>query len=151
MPDLVTRLDNTQLRRDVTETEEEVKNANLAMATAIRQTAQMGMLVLQVSGVVIDQIFRIYVESLLVGIELAFAVSAGTFGITQAFQIGQIIAMMILIRQIKQKRVDAARQTEGAVQLLRMASFRLFMIDPRLIYLFAGFLSTLTKYRWLYE
>ncbi|MCK5616037.1 hypothetical protein KAR91_79980 [Candidatus Pacearchaeota archaeon] len=124
MPDIVTRLDNTQLKRDLDETENEVKRANLAMAAAIRQTAQLGMLVLQVSGVVIDQIFRLYIESLLIGIELAFAVSAGTFGITQAFQIGQIIAMMVLIRQIKQKKTDAARQTEGAVQLLRMASFR---------------------------
>ncbi len=124
MPDIVTRLDNTQLKRDLDETEQEVKNANAAMASAIRQTAQMGMLVLQVSGVVIDQIFRLYIESLLIGIELAFAISAGTFGLTQAFQIGQIIAMMILIRQVKQKKTDAARQTEGAVQLLRMASFR---------------------------
>ena len=122
MPDIVTRLDNTQLKQDLTETEDEVKRANLAMAAAIRQTAQIGMLVLQVSGVVIDQIFRLYIESLLIGIELAFAISAGTFGITQAFQIGQIIAMMILIRQVKQKKTDAARQTEGAVQLLRMAS-----------------------------
>ncbi len=124
IPDIVTRLDNTQLKRDLTETEQEVKNANAAMATAIRQTAQMGMLVLQVSGVVIDQIFRLYIESLLVGIELAFTISAGTFGLTQAFQIGQIIAMMVLIRQIKTKQTDAARQTEGAVQLLAMASFR---------------------------
>ncbi len=121
---VVLHADSTPLKRELAETEQEVKNANLAMATAIRQTAQMGMLVLQVSGVVIDQIFRLYIESLLVGIELAFAVSAGTFGLTQAFQIAQIIAMMILIRQIRQKKTDAARQTEGAVQLLRMASFR---------------------------
>ena len=124
MSDVVVGIDSTRLDKELAETEQEVKNANAAMATAIRQTAQMGMLVLQVSGVVIDQIFRLYIESLLIGIELAFAISAGTFGLTQAFQIGQIIAMMILIRQVKQKRTDAARQTEGAVQLLRMASFR---------------------------
>ena len=121
---VVLHADSTPLKQELAQTEQEVKNANAAMATAIRQTAQMGMLVLQVSGVVIDQIFRLYIESLLIGIELAFAVSAGTFGLTQAFQIGQIIAMMILIRQVKQKRTDAARQTEGAIQLLRYASFR---------------------------
>ena len=116
--------DETEILSQIQETESEVRRANAAMATAIRQTAQMGMLVLQVSGVVIDQIFRLYIESLIIGIELAFTISAGTFGLTQALQVGQIIAMMLLIRQIKQKKVAAARQTEGAVQLLRMASFR---------------------------
>ena len=124
MSDILLGVNSSAFDRDLDAKKQEVEAARLAMATAIRQTAQMGMLVLQVSGVVIDQIFRLYIESLIVGIELAFTISAGTFGLTQAFQIGQIIAMMMLVRQIKQKKTDAARQTEGAVQLLRMASFR---------------------------
>jgi len=122
--DVVLGLDFSDIEHQLEETEDKVARSRLAMATAIRQTAQAGILVLQVAGAGIDQIFMLYIESLLVGIEVSLAVSAGTFGLTQAFQIGQIAAMIVQIRQIKQKRASAAASTGAAVQLLRMGTFR---------------------------
>ena len=127
MPNIVTRLDNTQLKKDLNETEQDVRRSNLAMITAIRQTAQAGILVLQVAGVAIDQVFALFVETLLVGIELSFRIAAATsiatFGITGVLQIGQIVAMLLLIRQIRTKQQGAQQQTAAAIQLLRMGTY----------------------------
>ena len=130
--DIVLRLDTTELDRDLEETQDDVSRANVAMISTIRQTAQAGILVLQVAGVAIDQIFTLFIEGLLVGIEVSTAIAAGTFGITQVFQIGQLIAMIILIRQIRNKQTAAAQQTNAAVQLLRMGTFR-FIVGPIMI------------------
>lgn len=127
MPNIVTRLDNTQLKRDLDETQDEVKRANLAMLTAIRQTAQAGILILQLSGVAIDQLFSLYIETLLVGAEVIGTLAAGSFGATLIFQSGQLIAMLILIRQIKQKKTEAAQKTSQTVQLLRMGTYRIIV------------------------
>ncbi len=123
MPNIVTRLDNTQLKKDLNETEQDVRSANLAMITAIRQTAQAGILVLQIAGVAIDQIMSLFVETLLVGIELTVAIAGGTLGLTQVFQIGQIVAMLLLIKQIRSKQTEASHKTSAAVQLLRMGTY----------------------------
>jgi len=117
-------LTTNELDRELADTEDRVDRANLAMLTAIRQTAQAGILVIQLAGIAVDQIFLLYVESLIVGLEVAFAVEAGTFGISNVLQVGQIIAMLILIRQIKTKQTAAATKTNAAVQLLRMSTFR---------------------------
>lgn len=115
--------DRGPLKEEITKAEQEAERASRSITQTIRRTAQNAMLVLQISGVVIDQVFRLYLESLLVGIEVVSAIAGGTLGISTVFQVGQIIAMLILIRRIKQGRADAARQTEGAVQLLRMMTY----------------------------
>ena len=102
----------------------EVENANRAMVSNIRQGVQLGIFAAQAMGVMIDQTLTLLVESLLLSIEVGLAISAGTFGATQVFQIGTVIAMGILIVQIKQKRTKAAQQTTGIVGGLRMISFR---------------------------
>lgn len=130
--DVIVGLDASDVITELDETQEKVRRGNLAMLTAIRQTAQAGILVLQISGAAVDQTLALFVESLIVGIEVASTVAAGTFGITQIFQIGQIIAMITLIRQIKAKRSEAATRTSATVQLLRMGTFRAMFIDPRL-------------------
>ncbi len=124
MSDLVVGVDVSPVRTELERTEKEVKQANLAMISAIRQTAQAGILVLQVAGVAIDQIFALYVEVLLTGLELAATVSAGSFGLGAIFLAGQIVAMLILIRQIRAKRTESAQKTNAAVQLLRMGTYR---------------------------
>lgn len=124
MPKIDTEIDSRKLDSQLAAKQDEVKRANLAMISAIRQTAQAGILVLQVAGVAINQIFTLYVESLLVGIEVAAAISVGTFGLSQIFQIGQIIGMLLLIRQIQQKKRDAAKRTNAAIMLLRMGTYR---------------------------
>ena len=121
---LIVDADVSPVRTTLERTEREVKQANLAMISAIRQTAQAGILVLQVAGVAIDQVFALYVEVLLTGLELAATISAGSFGLGGVFLAGQIIAMVILIRQIRAKRTAAAQQTNAAVQLLRMGTYR---------------------------
>ena len=123
MSELVIGADTSQVDVKLTDVENKVRTSNLAMITAIRQTAQAGILVLQVAGVAIDQVFALFVETLLVGIELSLTIAAGTFGITQVFQIGQIVAMLLLIRQIRTKQQGAQQQTSAAVQLLRMGSY----------------------------
>ena len=114
MSELVIGADTTNVSVAVEGATEDTRKANLAMITAIRQTAQAGILVLQVAGVAIDQILSLFVETLLVGIELTVAISAGTFGLTQVFQIGQIVAMLLLIKQIRSKQTSAAQQTNAA-------------------------------------
>ncbi len=123
MSELVIGADTTNVSIAVEGATEDTRRANLAMITAIRQTAQAGILVLQVAGVAIDQILSLFVETLLVGIELTVAIAGGTFGLTQVFQIGQIVAMLLLIKQIRSKQTSAAQQTNAAVQLLRLGTY----------------------------
>ena len=123
MSEIVIGADTTNVSVAVEGATQDVRSANLAMITAIRQTAQAGILVLQVAGVAIDQIMSLFVETLLVGIELSVAIAGGTLGLTQVFQIGQIVAMLLLIKQIRSKQVEASHSTSAAVQLLRMGSY----------------------------
>ncbi len=123
MSELIIGADTTNVSIAVEGATEDTRQANLAMITAIRQTAQAGILVLQVAGVAIDQILSLFVETLLVGIELTVAIAGSTFGLTQVFQIGQIVAMLLLIKQIRSKQTSAAQQTTAAVQLLRMGTY----------------------------
>ncbi len=123
MSELIIGADTTNVSVAVEGATEDTRRANLAMITAIRQTAQAGILVLQVAGVAIDQILSLFVETLLVGIELTVAIAGGTLGLTQVFQIGQIVAMLLLIKQIRSKQTDAAQQTNAAVQILRMGTY----------------------------
>ena len=94
------------------------------MLTAIRQTGQAGILVLQAAGVAIDQTFTLYVESLLVGIETLALIRAGDFGPRTFILAAQIILMLRQIQLIKQKRSEQATQVGAAVQLVRMGTFR---------------------------
>ncbi len=123
MSEIVIGADTTNVSIAVEGAVDDTRTANLAMITAIRQTAQAGILVLQVAGVAIDQIMSLFVETLLVGIELSVAIAGGTLGLTQVFQIGQIVAMLLLIKQIRSKQVEASHSTSAAVQLLRMGSY----------------------------
>ncbi len=123
MSEIVIGADTTNVSVAVEGATQDVRSANLAMITAIRQTAQAGILVLQVAGVAIDQIMSLFVETLLVGIELSVAIAGGTLGLTQVFQIGQIVAMLLLIKQIRSKQVEASHSTSAAVQLLRMGTY----------------------------
>ncbi len=123
MSELIIGADTTNVSIAVEGATEDTRQANLAMITAIRQTAQAGILVLQVAGVAIDQIMSLFVETLLVGIELTVAIAGGTLGLTQVFQIGQIVAMLLLIKQIRSKQTGAAQQTTAAVQILRMGTY----------------------------
>ena len=123
MSELIIGADTTNVSVAVEGATEDTRRANLAMITAIRQTAQAGILVLQVAGVAIDQILSLFVETLLVGIELTVAIAGGTLGLTQVFQIGQIVAMLLLIKQIRSKQTEAAQQTNAAVQLLRLGTY----------------------------
>lgn len=102
----------------------EVDSANRAMVSNIRQGVQLGLFAAQAMGLMINQTLSLLIEALLLSIEVGLAISAGTFGLSQIFQIGTIIAMGILIVQIKQKRTKAAQQTQGVVSGLRMISFR---------------------------
>jgi hypothetical protein len=121
---LILGADTTELDRTLIQKDQEVKNANLAMISAIRQTATASILVLQVVGVAIDQVFALLVEAVLTTIEVVVAIKGATFGISQVFQIGQIVGMLLLIRQIRQKRTKAAQQTNAAIMLARMGAQR---------------------------
>ncbi len=127
MPNVETHIDSSHLDQELSQKEDEVRRANLAMISAIRQTAQAGVLILQVAGVAIDTMFALYLETLLVGIEVIGAIAAGSFGVSLIFQGGQLIAMLILIRQIRQKRSKAAAKTRASIQLLRMGTYRIIM------------------------
>ena len=129
MSTLIIDVDNSRVKKELKDTEDEVSRSNLAMLTAIRQTAQAGILILQLSGVAIDQLFSLYIETLLVGAEVIGTLAAGSFGATLIFQSGQLIAMLILIRQIKQKKTEAAQKTSQTVQLLRLGTYR-FIVFP---------------------
>ena len=127
MSEIVIGADTTNVNIAVEGATENVRSANLAMITAIRQTAQAGILVLQIAGVAIDQVMSLYVETLLVGIEVAVKISSATslatFGISGFFMIGQIVAMLLLIKQIRSKQVEASHKTSAAVQLLRLGTY----------------------------
>ncbi len=109
----------------------EVENANRAMVSNIRQGVQLGIFAAQAMGIMIDQTLTLLVEALLLSVEVALraqaaftASSFGVFGIIGVIQIGTIIAMGILIVQIKRKRTEAAQRTQAVVGGLRMAGFR---------------------------
>ncbi len=124
---LIVGADTSPVRTEVRRTEREVASANLAMISSIRQTAQAGILVLQIAGVAMDQVLSLFIETILVGIEVAVkastATSLATFGLSGFLMIGQIVAMLLLIKQIRAQQTENAHKTNAAVQLLRMGTY----------------------------
>jgi len=119
--------DTTKATTAVNRTVEETASANLAMISSIRQTAQAGILVLQIAGVAMDQVLSLFIETVLVGIEVAVKASAATslatFGLSGFLMIGQIVAMLLLIKQIRAQQTENAHKTNAAVQLLRLGTY----------------------------
>ena len=125
-------VDTSGVEATVQEAEEVVKMSAVAMISAIRQAAQMGVFLAQIFGVAIDQMMALMIETALLTIELAitsiaaFQVGGYAAIITgkAAYQLAAIMSMLFLIGEIRQKKIESAQQIQGIVSAFRMASFR---------------------------
>jgi hypothetical protein len=121
--------------RDIAEANDKIdqtNRANRAMISNVRMGLQLGIFTAQALGFMIDQTLTLLIEAVALSIEVGQKIFLATlggggfaaFGLTGIAQLASIIAMGILIVQIKQKRTEAAQQTQGIVSVLRMAGFR---------------------------
>lgn len=129
------RVVSTEFDQDIDEANakiDDTNRANRAMIGNVRMGLQLGIFASQAMGVMIDQTLTLLIEAVAISMEVGQRIFLATFGgggfaafgITGVAQLASIIAMGILIVQIKQKRTRAAQQTQGAVSVLRMAGFR---------------------------
>ena len=123
--------DTTEFDEQLDAKESEVLARTAKIAQSIRQTAELGILLAEASGVVIDETMRLYVEaglrSIEVSLEASAVLAAGTLGISQILSLGlqaaAIASMLLTISNIQRGRTDAARRTRALAQGLRMVTY----------------------------
>lgn len=129
------RVVSSEFDQDIDEANQKIDDtnrANRAMISNVRMGLQLGIFAAQALGFMIDQTLLLLIEAVALSIEVGQKIFLATFGgggfaafgVTGVAQLGSIIAMGILIVQIKQKRTEAAQSTQGIVSVLRMAGFR---------------------------
>ena len=108
-----------------------VDRINQQMLTTLRRTAQVGMALTQTFGGVIDQTYGLAIEAALLAIETAVTTDSAlvlsgnpaaiALVTARAAAVGSIIA---LILKIETGRTQGLQQTQSAVSLFRMLTFR---------------------------
>ncbi len=135
--DMVFRADTSPMDSTLAKAEDSAERSQQAIMNGFRQAAAAGVIVAEISGSVMGQLYTSYIEFVFVGIDVlkraGAATSLATFGISGVFMIAQLIAMGFLITQLHQKQSEQAARSSRFVALARMGSIRIIFFPLSIV------------------